>query len=278
MFKRLVAVTLVLLFTLASLSPAAAITNGQLDGAGHPYVGMVVFYNSTGDFIWRCSGTLISPTKFLTAAHCIAPDPLLGTPVSAQVWFDQIPRDVGYPTSGGILSSHLYMMTGYRSVPLPGLPGFDYHDVGVVVLDQPVNTIDPTILPKLPTLGLVDTLLMKTGVTVVGYGTQYKLQMSGSPYDRWRGNTRMFAPAQMIQSNDVIAYEYVKLTENPGQGKGGTCFGDSGGPVLYQNYNGDIIILAVTSFGSNANCAGVGYYDRIDTVDALAFINNPVPQ
>jgi hypothetical protein len=61
---------------------------------------------------------------------------------------------------------------------------------------------------------------MKTGVTIVGYGTQYKLQTSGPPYDRWRGNTRMFAPAQMIQSNDVIAYEYVKLTENPGEKEG----------------------------------------------------------
>jgi secreted trypsin-like serine protease len=271
--KRLVAVTLVLLFTL--VTPAVAITNGQLDGTKHPYVGMVVFYDETGTFIWRCSGTLVSPTIFLTAAHCIAPDPLYGTPVNAQVWFDPIPSDVGYPYSGGILGSHLYMMPGYRSVPLAGLPGFDYHDVGVIVLDEPVSTIDPATLPKLPTQGLVDTLPMKTGVTVVGYGSQYKLQTSGPPGNRWRGNTRMFAPAQIIQSNDVIAYEYVKLTENPGQGKGGTCFGDSGGPVLYKNARGDIIILAVTSFGSNANCAGVGYYNRIDTADALAFISNP---
>jgi secreted trypsin-like serine protease len=110
---------------------------------------------------------------------------------------------------------------------------------------------------------------MKTEVTVVGYGVQQKAQTSGPPYDRWVGRTRMYAPSQVIQSDDVLSSEYVKLTADPGQGKGGTCFGDSGGPVLY---NGNTII-AVTSFGSNANCAGVGYYNRIDTNDALAFIS-----
>ncbi len=79
----------------------------------------------------------------------------------------------------------------------------------------------------------------------------------------------MFAPAEVIQSNDAISAEYLKVSQNEAQGKGGTCFGDSGGPVLY----GDTI-LAVTSFGSNSNCAGVGYYNRVDTPDALDFINS----
>ena len=59
------------------------------------------------------------------------------------------------------------------------------------------------------------------------------------------------------------------MTANPSQGRGGTCFGDSGGPILL----GDTI-LGVNSFVNNDNCAGVTYSYRIDTAEALAFINS----
>jgi hypothetical protein len=49
---------------------AAAITDGQLDGNGHPYVGLMVAQDASGAPLWRCSGALMSPTIFLTAGHC----------------------------------------------------------------------------------------------------------------------------------------------------------------------------------------------------------------
>src|SRR6476619_8653980 len=56
---------------LAAASPAAAITNGAPDGNGHPNVGGLVADHAYSDGTWLyCSGTLISPTVFLTAAHC----------------------------------------------------------------------------------------------------------------------------------------------------------------------------------------------------------------
>jgi secreted trypsin-like serine protease len=61
------------------------------------------------------------------------------------------------------------------------------------------------------------------------------------------------------------------ITANPAQGKGGFCFGDSGGPNLLGDTN---TILAITSYGADPICAGVGYSNRIDTEYALEFINS----
>jgi secreted trypsin-like serine protease len=46
---------------------------------------------------------------------------------------------------------------------------------------------------------------------------------------------------------------------NDQHGTGGTCFGDSGGPVYL---NGEIV--AVTSYGYTANCRYLGGYQRLD--------------
>ena len=51
--------------------PAGAIVNGQLDGNRHPEVGaLIAEYVQPGEKDVLCSGTLIAPTLFLTAAHC----------------------------------------------------------------------------------------------------------------------------------------------------------------------------------------------------------------
>jgi len=272
MYKRLIAVSLIVLF--AMVSPAPAITNGTADGSLHPYVGLVRFYNATGGYLWRCSGTLISKTVFLTAGHCTAPDPVLGTPVSAQVWFDSDLSNSTYPNTN--VTGTPYTHPNFCIGCAPGLPGFDSYDVGVVVLSQQVTDKGFGFLPE---PGYVDTLAMKTEVTVVGYGVHVRttgipsLPPPGNPHP-WNPDPRirMYATSQLIQSHDKISGMFVKLTQNPSQGKGGTCFGDSGGPVLYGN-----TILALTSFGSNYNCAGVGYYYRIDNTDAQSWITGPHP-
>jgi len=266
--KKLILVAfMVLALSAGAVGSALAITNGTDDGNGHPYVGSVIF-DVDGVPSWRCSGALLSPTVFLTAGHCT--DGATG----ARVWFDNPITDSLYPKGGGasIEAVEIHTAPGFCIGCAKGLPGFDTHDVGVVILGTPKTLTEYALLPA---LGRVDTLPMKTEITAVGYGVRFKLKISGPPGDRWTGSRiRSVATSQLIQANDVISAEYMKVTANPAQEKGGTCFGDSGGPNFLA---GTGTILAVTSFGPNANCAGVGYQNRIDLQYAQVFIRSFLP-
>lgn len=58
-----------------------AVTNGQPDDARHPYVGLMVALDANGVPQWRCSGSLMSATVFLTAGHCHPPA------AHVEIWF-----------------------------------------------------------------------------------------------------------------------------------------------------------------------------------------------
>jgi len=254
MKKFTLILTLVVVLALTSIGTALAISNGQPDGDDHPYVGLAIG-PATGGGYWACSAAAISPTMLVTAAHCFEGP-------AVEVSFTEGSPRVWLP---GTWTPDPDWCIGCGN----GLPGFDSHDVAVIVLDQPVT------LPRyaqLPTEGLVDTLAMNTNVDLVGYGVQF--DSGGGPrYPEDGAFTRFYAPTKLVASNNVHSDEYIKLTANPAQGKGGTCFGDSGGPDLL---GGTDIILAVNSYVTNGNCAGVTYSNRIDTY-ALAFINSFLP-
>ncbi len=139
--------------------------------------------------------------------------------------------------------------------------------MAVVVLDHPVFQED---YARLPDEGLVDTLAMGTEVTIVGYGAQFYVSGGGSHQPVYL-RTRYYALSLLIASEHEISDEYIKLTANPGQGKGGICFGDSGGPDLLE-LGGFATILAINSFATSYNCTGITYSNRIDTADVLEFI------
>jgi hypothetical protein len=255
--RRAVTTGLLLSALLAMTVPVGTITNGQPDDNKHPYVGLVFQpIPSMPGFVIICSGSALSSTVFLTAAHCGDP----ANPVF--VTYKSGPPFTAADFTPGTFHPHPDWCLGCG----PGLPRFDTHDVAVVTLVRPAIA-GPFAL--LPSVGLVDTLPMKTPIDVVGYGAQGFLRGGGQP-TAVLTLTRTLATSALVQSNNVQSVEFLKLTANPAQGKGGICSGDSGGPDLL---GGTDTALAINTFVTNSNCAGVTYSNRIDLPDILTFIN-----
>src|SRR6266487_6025585 len=117
----------------AFAAPTGAITYGTPDGTGHPEVGALLAPQPYSDGTWEtCSGTLISPTVFLTAAHC-----------DQDVSRVAVTFDSSYNAATGTT----YWGT-WHADPNFNQAQSDPHDVAVVVLDTAVKGITPARLPK----------------------------------------------------------------------------------------------------------------------------------
>jgi hypothetical protein len=148
-----------------------------------------------------------------------------------------------------------------------------FSDLGIVVLTQPVPTNVVSEYAQLPTVGLADQLSSGSPIDVTGYGVNYQVHGGGPPDWNWTAGVirRMYAPSSFVSGNFAGSGSFIRLTANPGGGKGGICFGDSGGPDLI---GGTDIVIAVNTFVNNGNCAGVTHSFRIDTPDILAWIQS----
>src|SRR5690348_9964476 len=114
-FARWALIPTALAMTVTALvaAPAGAVTGPNIvEDFEHEYVGLVAFYDEDGEFLHRCTGTLLSPEVFLTAGHCVAGDDEGNVAASARIWFEQdagadydpvtdTPASSGYPYTGG---------------------------------------------------------------------------------------------------------------------------------------------------------------------------------
>jgi secreted trypsin-like serine protease len=229
---------------------ASAITYGQPDGNRHPNVGALVgtFDGQTYPY---CSGTLISPTVFLTAAHCD-----IGTS-TVYVTFD----------SEYTSKSRLYSGT-FHSDPLYNQSQNDPHDIAVVVFDKPIKGIEPA---QLPTLGQFDNVAKDQQFTAVGYGGQEAVNQPGGPVIGYL-DTREYA----VSTFNAVGPGYLRLSQNPATGNGGTCYGDSGGPNFLGAGSTETDIIAGITITGDSLCKSTNVIYRLDTESARAFLANYV--
>jgi hypothetical protein len=266
--KRTFIGALAFVLLLALASPVGAITRGgELDKGEHPYVGLMVAWVTVSDGdpetedqlrpAWRCSGALISPTVYVTAGHCT------DGAEHVAVYFDETDkaiRDAGYPFLGGV-AGEAYTHPEYNDAT------FYLADMGVVVLDEPVELAR---YGELPEVGAIDKLgkgRHRAALTAVGYGLQQIYPIVEQDLNRRKATLFVVDDTGVLGIEPFIPGTNVLVS---GDAKhGGTCFGDSGGPQLLGKSD---TIGGVTSFGLNGACGGVGGMYRIDQVDDLDFI------
>ncbi len=263
---------------------AHAIVGGQVDGNAHPMVGLMVAQDETGTPLWRCSGTLISATDFITAGHCTS-DEEGGSVAEVEVFFDDdldanpeflaaleaedptpctddsLQRLSGYPCDGDV-SGTAYTHPDYDPAD------FTLHDLGAVVLERPWEL---GVYAELPEPGAFDTWKSNDdrSFTAVGYGVQ-KQYGAGASGRVATDNKRRFAHTRLKSINKNKNGDRTFLLSN--NSKGGTCTGDSGGP----NFMDDSLVIAgVTSFGVSQNtCGGQGGAYRLDQADDRAWLSD----
>ena len=272
--KILIALLAVVAVFAIAVSSVGAITDGELDGEDHPHV-VLLLMEVGGEPMYRCSGTLLSPTVLLTAGHCASnyPDePFSGMRVFTESDVENGDNSYPYAGNNSIEAVEWYAHPDYESED-----PFYTHDVGIVILEGPGVVLDE--YGTLPELDQFDNLPMpsgkrdKTRFTSVGYGQQI-IFTDEAQWEMQSDRIRMVAYPFLKQLNVTgITGDYSLWLSN-NHSTGGTCYGDSGGP----NFLGDTNIVAgVTSFGMNETCSGSGGVFRTDRADVLDFIASNTP-
>jgi hypothetical protein len=253
--KGTIAVVTVVVWVMFAGTQLEAITNGQADGNGHPNVGvMVAEWRTPGVKDPVCTGTLVAPTVFLTAAHCdLTPD---GIPAD-QVWvsFASVYQPGVSPVfHGTFVANPDYADSG------PGGQS-DPQDLAVIRLD-----VAPGIQPApLPTAGLLSSQsLRRQRFTAVGYGDT-RVDKTKGPNSFVGQSTRNVATQAFLS----LEPSWLNLSMNPARGDGGDgggCYGDSGGP----HFLGDVIV-SLTVIG-DAVCRATDKTYRLDIESARRFL------
>lgn len=226
----------------------------------HPYVVGLrsVYWEDDGQGgleAWEstCTGTVLSATKILTAAHCTYDLPL-GT-----TWVIAGRNDLDDNNSGGfvaeVASTWIHQQFGYYSdVPR--------NDVAVLTLKQELpNTYTPIdLIPQGDSTGQADTdpsMILGYGVTDPNVNDAGRLHTATVPI-RSDATCTTSLGSKFDAATTLCAGD-------PGID---TCGGDSGGPLLVDD-NGTPVQVGVTSWGPVACGSSYGAYAQVNVFNTL---------
>ena len=253
-------ILIALLILAVSVLPAAAITWGGPD-TEHTNVGAMMMVLPGWGNTPVCSGTLIHPRIFLTAGHCTE-----GVE-SGEVW-------VNFNQDGTNLDGILDVAEVITHPDYWWGPNSNPHDVGVLVLAEPVTNIAPAKLPdagfldELQADGLLNQGKIKAQFTLVGYGAT----LDWPPPDIYYEDQRQVA----VSEYRALLKAWLRMSQNQATGDSGTCYGDSGGPAFWTDPDtGTETLVGVTSWG-DASCVSSAFNYRVDIPDTLDFINTVI--
>jgi secreted trypsin-like serine protease len=270
--KRLIyffALTAILVSAALWLSPTtSAITYGFVDSSNtYPNTGAFMVKSSiTGQVFPICSGTMITSNVFLTASHCTD---FFTRDLAPEGWVAFVSLDPSIPF-GDLTSNKTQLLAVSHVVTNPNYnqSQSDSGDIGALILERSARVTPAT----LPTCGLLDQLVSQNGLktatfTNVGYGVQNRVVSGGVPFFQDLNPVpRMFS----FSSFNSLNGGYLRLSQNPTTGNGGTCFGDSGGPN-FMTLNGQQLIAAITITGDSV-CRSTNVDYRLDTPSAQGFL------
>ncbi len=247
--RRAIAMFVAVGLLLVTGGTATAVVFGHADGEGHRNVGALLAPQAYSDGTWAsCTGTLISPTVFLTAAHCD-----WGLSRMAVTFDTEYVAGTGTARWG----------TWHADPRFRGAQS-DPYDLAVVVLDNPVSGITPAQLPE---AGSLSSLAKDQGFTSVGYGAQ-SVTIDHGP-------TFHYADIRYVATSDTlfaINKAWLRISMNPTLGDGGTCYGDSGGPNFLGAGEDETGIVAATTVTGDFMCRATNVVYRLDTASARSFL------
>jgi Trypsin len=163
---------------------------------------------------------------------------------------------------------------------LRGLPNI--RDVGLIILPED-QAVELPEYGQLAEAGYLEELLagprgrLDITFTVSGYGLTFS-----NPAKAVSFRERLMALTQLVNLNvsaNTAGFNPA-LGGAPGGGRGGSCYGDSGGPVFYGGLSSNVIV-GVTSWGFGFNrqtCGGPGFAFRTDTEAVIEWIRGIVRQ